>query len=299
MTAADLAITGSAVWTPAGDLDATIAAVTAGHAAPPPQPPAPDRSRTARLLGTLPAIAVDVARTAARELPAGDRTGVFLAHGGLRAHWDDLAPAMTDQSADATASWTRGLKRLHPLWMLRYLSNGAQAAIAHELGLRGDGATFSGPASAASALVSAAAAIAAGAIDHALVVALDDLTALEAAASLAARHPARTPSLGVAALAVGKVTKVTTSGFVRAADGIDPVSDEPDEAAIAAVVGRLPDAGRRVAWVERIGDLGAAALLIDVAIAARIAEGSVVCTAAGSPGQIGAVHVAREETRNG
>jgi len=288
-----LALVGAAAWTPAGDLDATIAAIAAGrpvHPAPPPS----DRSRTGRLLGPLPAIAVEVARAAARDLPTGDRTGVFLAHGGLRAHWDDLAPAMAEQSADASAAWSRGLRRLHPLWMLRYLSNGAQAAIAHDLGLRGDGATFSGRASAASALASSAAALSAGTIDHALVVALDDLTALEAAVELTARHPHVTPSLGVAALALSR-----GSGGIRieAVDAVCPVSDEPDAAAIAAVVERLPRGTRARVSVAAIGDLGAAALLIDAAIASRtIAVGdAVICAAAGSPGQIGAVRVAREE----
>lgn len=214
MTPAGLVIRGVAAWTPAGDLDATIAAIDAGTTVAPCPPAVAGASRTARLLGPLPATAVEVARTAARELPAGERTGVFLAHGGLRAHWDDLAPAMAEQVEDATASWARGLKRLHPLWMLRYLTNGAQAAIAHELGLVGDGATYAGPTAAASAIASATEAIAAGAIDHAVIVAIDDLTAIEVAVELAAREPGITPSLAVAAIAVSRrnLTELTASG---------------------------------------------------------------------------------------
>src|SRR5258705_250344 len=82
----------------------------------------------------------------------------------------------------------------------------AQAAIAQELGMVGDGATFAGAASAASAIVAAAAAIDAGAIDHAVIVALDDTRAIEAAVELAAHRPGVTPSLGVAAIAVSRTT---------------------------------------------------------------------------------------------
>jgi hypothetical protein len=181
--------------------------------------------------------------------------------------------------------------------MLRYLSNGAQAAIAHDLGLRGDGATFSGLTSAASALVSAAAALASGSIDHALVIALDDLTALEASVELTARRPDLTPSLGVAALALTAPQPSTGNVAIQAADGVWPLSDEPDGAAIAAVVERLPRGERAKVSVAAIGELGAAALLIDAAIAARTigAGEAVIVTAAGLPGQIGAIRVAREE----
>lgn len=301
-------VLGLAIWTPLGDLGETLDALRSPPADGRPRPSRStdvrvSASRTARLLGSLPALAVEVARTAATDLPAGERTGVFLATGGLRAHWDDLGRAMAEQDADAHASWSRGLRRLHPLWMLRYLSNGAQAAIANELGLVGDGATFSGAASAASAIVAADAAIACGAIDQALIVALDDLTAAEVAVELAARHPSRVPGAGVAALAVGRGP---TAVRLTATDGIT-ADAEPSAAAIAAVRARLADADCELHFATQLGYLGAASPLVDAAIAAHClatsawptalaihAPSAVTCTAAAPPGQIGVIRVARE-----
>jgi len=308
---------GAAVATPAGDLAATVAAL--GGAAPawapavtPATPTEPDR-RTARLLGPLPARAVEIARAAARGLPTGERTGVFLATGGLRAHWDELAPAMAEQRADAVGAWARGLRRLHPLWMLRYLSNGAQAAIAHELGFLGDGATFAGAASAASAIAAASAAIEAGAVDHALIVALDDLTAIEVAVELAHRHPGSAPAIGVAAIAIAPAAarhphpSTSAAGArisIAAVDAVDPDHAQPSTGAIAAARARLPRADRDLALSIRLGDLGAAAPLVDAAIAATcLASGAwpaaldvaaprtVTLTAAASPGQIGVIRM--------
>jgi len=248
-----LVLRGVAAWTPAGDLDATIAARDAGTVVAPCTPTVAGKSRTARLLGPLPATAVEIARQAARDLPAGERTGVFLAHGGLRAHWDDLAPAMAEQVEDATASWARGLKRLHPLWMLRYLTNGAQAAIAHELGFVGDGVTFAGPTAVASAIASATDAVAAGAIDHAVIVALDDLTAIEVAVELGARAPEIAPSLAVAAIAVSgpNLTELTASG-VKLSESL------------------RPDTGHLTSLTA--SGFGAAGPLLEIAMAARRKE---------------------------
>lgn len=305
-----IALTGAAVQTPLGDLAATIAAIAAGRAAGDRDPATglvvarlmtrPADTRQARLVGALPALALDVARAAAREVPPGPRTGVFVATGGLRAQWDELAPAMAGQVADGTAAWARGLSRMHPLWMLRYLSNAAHAIIAAELGAIGDGATLAGPASAASALVAAAAAFDAGTIDHALVVALDDVCADEVAVELAARRPGVIPGAGVAAVALGRAT-----GGVQlaAVDGVDPEHAEPSSAAVAEVRGRLPGADRDVAFSSATGWLGAAGLLVDAIVAAELlrtgwpaaldlgAPRSVTVTAAASPGQIGVVRI--------
>lgn len=303
-------VLGLAIWTPLGDLRETLDALLSHVAGGVPHErrhpsstnPRASANRTVRLLGPLPALAVEVARAAAADLPAGERTGVFLATGGLRAHWDDLGPAMAEQVADAHASWSRGLRRLHPLWMLRYLSNGAQAAIANELGLLGDGATFAGAASAASAIIAAHAAIACGAIDHALIVALDDLTAAEVAVELSVRHPALIPGAGVAAIAVsGGPAAVRLS----AADGIAGDA-EPSDVAIAAVRARLASVDRDLHFMAQLGYLGAASPLVDAAIAAHfLATGwpaafmlgdatAVTCTAAASPGQIGVIRIAQE-----
>lgn len=305
---AGLGVLGLAIWTPLGDLQATLAGLRSSVVAGAWRPlavthPRAAASRTERLLGPLAALAVAVARVAATGLPAGERTGVFLATGGLRAHWDDLGPAMAEQAADAQAAWARGLRRLHPLWMLRYLSNGVQAAIADELGLLGDGTTVTGAASAASAVVAATAAIACMAIDHALIVAVDDLTTPEVAVELAARRPAAIPGYGVAAIALGRGPAGVR---ITAVDGVT-ADAEPADAAIAAVRARLPGPGRELRAAASLGDLGAAAPLVDAAIAAhwlatdawpaaisRDPPPAVTCTAAASPGQIGVLRVARE-----
>ena len=304
-----IALVAAAVHTPLGDLAATIAAIAQGLCAGERDAETglvvarlsckPAGARHARLVGALPALALDAARAAAQGVPRGPRTGVFVATGGLRAQWDELAPAMAEQVADGASAWARGLSRMHPLWMLRYLSNAAHALIAAELGAVGDGATFAGPASAASALVAATAAFDAGTIDHALVVALDDVCADEVAVELAARRPEVVPGAGTAAIALARAT-----GGVQlaAVDGVDPEHAEPSLAAVAEVQSRLPAAERDVAFSAATGWLGAAGLLVDAIVAAELlrtgwpsalapAPRSVTITAAASPGQIGVVRI--------
>jgi hypothetical protein len=296
--------------TPLGDTAATIAAIGRGVRAGARDPASglvvarlagtPPATRHARLVGALPALALEAARVAAREVPRGPRAGAFVATGGLRAQWEALAPAMAEQAAGGANAWARGLSRMPPLWMLRYLSNAAHAIVAAELGAIGDGATFAGPTSAASALVAAGAALACGAIDHAIVVALDDVTADEVARELHARAPDVIPGAAVAAIAVARA-----AGGVQldAVDGVDPEHAEPSPAAIASVRARLPRAERDVSFAAATGWLGAAGLLVDAIVAAELvrtggslstaarAPRSVTITAAASPGQIGVVRV--------
>jgi hypothetical protein len=291
----------AAALTPHGDVAATIAAIRAGRSigaggARDPETglrvarlvAAPASARNARMLGALPALALDVAARAVGERTPGPRTGAFVATGGLRAHWQDLAPAMAEQTADAARAWSRGLARLHPLWMLRYLANGAHALLAAELGAIGDGATFAGPTAAASALVAAEAALAARTIDRAIVVAFDDVAADEVAIELAARRPELVPGAGVAAIVVDRDGP---GAHLSAADGVDPEHAEPSRAAIARVRARLADADREVGFAESTGWLGAAQLLVDLIVAARIVPTSAIVTAAASPGQIGVARV--------
>jgi hypothetical protein len=293
-----LAVVGAAALTPLGDLPQTLAAIAAGRSAGAVDASGrlvaalgavPSAARQARIVGSLPVLALDVARRASVDVPPDARSGVFVAYGGMRAHWGELGPAMAEQHVDASRAWQRGLARMHPLWALRFLSNGAHALIAAELGAVGDGATFSGPASAASALVAAELALADGTIDHAIVVALDDLTTAEAATELASRHPTCVPGAGVVAIVVAARSGATQ---IRAVDGIDPEHAEPAAAAIAAVRARLPRAEADVSYAARTGWLGAASLLLDAVIAAQTAgPRCVTITAAASPGQIGVIRV--------
>src|SRR4029077_17320164 len=114
-----------------------------------------------------------------------------------RAHWDDMMPALArqtipgdgdiDGTADGAQLWERGLKLLHPFWMLQHLSNNAHALSAAELGARGDGLTLARANAGAEALAAASAALEVGAVDAALVVAYDTLLEPETLVELATR----------------------------------------------------------------------------------------------------------------
>jgi 3-oxoacyl-(acyl-carrier-protein) synthase len=134
--------------------------------------------------------ALDVAREAferARPGASGDRVGLFFGYGGLRAHWDDMMPALVGQRTDGDDAWQRGLALLHPFWMLQHLSNNAHALAAEELGARGDGLTLGGANAGAQALGAAARALEVGAVDAAVVVAYDTQIEPETLIELGAR----------------------------------------------------------------------------------------------------------------
>lgn len=105
----------------------------------------------------------------------GERLGLFMANGGLRADWDELMPALCNQSPDGQFSWERGFRGLHPFWMLRYLSNNVHAVVAAELSAKGEGFCFGGANAGAQAIASAIQSICCNCIDVALVTAYDSL----------------------------------------------------------------------------------------------------------------------------
>jgi 3-oxoacyl-(acyl-carrier-protein) synthase len=152
----------------------------------------PARSRHARFVKRMGLLGMEVAAEAMRAAGAagGDRVGLFSAVGGLRAHWNDLMPALERQVADGSETWERGFKGTHPFWMLQHLSNNAHALAAAELGLRGEGATFGGATAGAQAIAAAARAIADGAVEAALVVGYDSLLEPETLVELGARGDA-------------------------------------------------------------------------------------------------------------
>ena len=59
--------------------------------------------------------------------PGGPRVGLFAAVGGLRVGWSETLPAFEHQSPDGADAWERGLRLLHPFWLLQHLSNNAHA----------------------------------------------------------------------------------------------------------------------------------------------------------------------------
>lgn len=162
-----------------------------------PIPEDPKSSAHGRVLGRLGLLALEVGHEALADARAvgGPRLGLFTAMGGLRAHWNDLMPALMHQRPDLEDSWNRGLRNLHPFWMLQHLSNNAHALLAQNIGARGDGVTFSGGNAGAQALAAATRALAEEVIDVALVLAYDSLIEPETIVEMAARGALATSKL--------------------------------------------------------------------------------------------------------
>ena len=260
----------------AGERAATIGPRTAGYAcsiaAPILDEPGPSRqSRFLRRMGLFGLEVAHEAFAAANATAAAswnpfadlDRVGLFAGVGGLRAHWDDMLKALEHQRDDGAGAWERGLRDVHPYWMLRHLSNNVHALAAMDLGLRGEGATFGGATGGAQALASAARALHAGAIDAALVVAYDSLLEPETLVELGARRAATRatdiaraalpydpraagfiPGEAAAAIVVvrgvpAKVLDVPPMAILHVIDGGDGERDEPTPATLARVLSRL------------------------------------------------------------
>lgn len=194
----------------------------------------PAQSRQARFLGRMGLFALEVATEAlsASGIAGGPRVGVFCGVGGLRAHFDDVSPAFANQSDDGQRMWERGLRDMHPYWMLRHLSNNVHALASAGLGLRGEGAVFGGGNAGAQAIAAASRALWDGAIDAALVIAHDSLLEPETLVELGARRSATHAPL--AQLVAPYAPE--SAGFV------------PGEAAAAIVLVR--EAACPVAWIE-------------------------------------------------
>jgi 3-oxoacyl-(acyl-carrier-protein) synthase len=186
------------------------------------------------------------------------RIGLFCGVGGLRVRWGEILPALAAQRPDGEDAWERGLRRLHPFWMLKHLSNNAHALISVEARVLGEGATFGGATAGAQAIAAAARALDDGAIDRALVVAYDALIDPEALVELAERgvvtrdplerlrapYDARAAGVvpGEAAAALVLARAADTPGafaIVDAAGGADGNEGEPDAALLAGTAARL------------------------------------------------------------
>ncbi len=240
------AITGWAWRTPLGHtieeamarLLAGERAAVAGPACPVAAPlrAEPARSRHARFLRRMGLFGMEVAHEALARSGAGrgPRTGLFAGVGGLRAHWDDMMAALAGQRDDGERAWERGLRDVHPYWMLRHLSNNVHALASVELELRGEGATYGGATGGAQAIAAAARALEDGAIDAALVLAYDSLLEPETLVELAARGAI------AGAAAPPAAYDARAAGFV------------PGEAAAAVVLVRERDAAAPLAWIEAI-----------------------------------------------
>ncbi len=198
--------------------------VAAGIAAP------PARSRHQRYLRRMGLYALEVAVEAMRAsgVPGGERVGLFFGYGGLRAHWDDMMPAFEHQRPDGEGAWDRGLTLLHPFWMLQHLSNNAHAIAAQELGASGEGSTFGGANAGAQALAAALRALAAGAVDSAVVVGYDSLIEPETLVAMGQR---------------GALTVAANAADVQAPYSLHARGFVPGEAAAAVVLQRPGSTG--------------------------------------------------------
>lgn len=251
-----IAVTGWAWRTPLGhSVDDAVARLLAGERAIAPNPrfdastyacplgaampgdPAPGKH--ARFLKRTALFGVEAGAEAfakAKPAAASGRLGLFYAVGGLRAHWNDMLPALEGQQPDFATSWERGLKKLPPFWMLHHLSNNAHALLAADLAAKGDGITMGGANAGAQALAAACDALAAGSVDAAIVVAADSLLEPETLLEMGARG----------ALCTASDPSRVAAPYSAAAAGL-----VPGEAVASVVLERAREAGSRaLAFVE-------------------------------------------------
>jgi 3-oxoacyl-(acyl-carrier-protein) synthase len=193
------------------------------------------RTRHDRFVRRLGGHAIDAATEVARaaRLAPDIRLGLYAAVGGLRAHWDDMLPALVRQQGDGADAWALGLREIHPFWMLRHLSNNVHALVATDLGARGDGATYGGASAGGQAIAAASWALHAGAIDTAIVLAYDSLLEPETLVELGERGAA---SMAPAGEVIAPYHE-SAAGFV------------PGEAAAALVLARPDDPRARLATI--------------------------------------------------
>ncbi|WP_224240965.1 beta-ketoacyl synthase N-terminal-like domain-containing protein [Hyalangium gracile] len=223
----------------------------------------PQRSKHSRFLRRMGLFGLEAAHEALQQARtrgcevSGERLGIFCGYGGLRAHWDDMMEALSGQQPEQSGTWERGLKRIHPYWMLKHLSNNAHALLAADLSARGDGATYGGATAGSQALGAAIRALDAGSIDVALVFAYDSLLEPETLVDLAARGAATTaelarlaapydvqaggfvPGEAAAALVLQRPGSGGALMSITAADGGDGRPSEPGSETLAAVAARV------------------------------------------------------------
>ncbi len=239
-----------------------------------------------------------------------EQVGLFLGYGGLRVDWDDMMPALASQNEDGSGSWHNGLVKLHPFWILRHLSNNAQAIAAEEIDAHGEGVTFGGGNAGAQALVSAISALRVGAIDRAVVVAYDSLIEPEI---LITFKPDCVPGEAAAALVLERfeVGNETPLAFIEAAESADGQDGEPHATCIENCIQSMASGGEVLYGTEKphpdfkctkraMGHLGSATSIVQIIALAEmlkkqkfgkkgICAGIAVST--GTPGLAAAVRV--------
>jgi hypothetical protein len=230
----------------------------------------PRGSRHARYLRRMGLFGIEVASEAlaASGIAGGPRVGLFAGVGGLRVHWDDMLGATEHQDDSGERIWERGMRQVHPYWMLRHLSNNVHALASVDLALKGEGATFGGGNAGAQAIASASRALADDAIDAALVVAYDSLLEPETLVELDARGELGrgfVPGEAAAAIVLVRAPDPRSIARIAVFDGV-ALEHAPFVAG---------DGGERVDWVQPMGQLGAATTIVQaIALAAGLAPAS-------------------------
>lgn len=269
-------LAGERVARPSPLFDASAYRCTLGAAIP----DAPAAGRHRRFLDRLGLHALEVGLEALAVTglrpgdPLLDRAGLFVGTAGPRPRWEEMLAAFSGARADSP--WSSGLQKLHPFWMLQHLTNNVHALLSMEAGIRGEGATFGSGISGAEALLAAARALEAGAVDVALVVAYDSLLAPEALVDLGARgigaecgldalRPAYdeepsgvVPGEAAVALVLARSGELAgETGSIEVATGVDGAplpSGEPRASAVARIASRISRGDRVVdgaAWALR------------------------------------------------
>lgn len=270
----------------------------------------PQPSEHRRFLSRLELFALDAAREALGNRRADpDRLGIFWATGGLRIRWAELAPALAEQRLDGQLCWERGLRRLHPFWLLQHLSNNAHALLSVDVQARGEGATFGGANAGAQAIAQAEIALSCGAIDLALVVACDSLISPEALVDGVSREALTTRNLRELAAPYDVAASGAFPGEAAAAlllERVDTASSQPKAVvhAFASADGERGHArpGTLGAAVARVRGGGEGACIVDgcglaqpqwdlaerEALASVIDPGSPLTCTSAATGQLGA-----------
>jgi len=228
----------------------------------------PKRSRHRRFARRMELFGMEVAHEALAMsgVQGGERLGAFAGVGGLRAHWDEMMPALQNQQDDHQDMWERGFKLFHPFWMLKHLSNNAHALFAADVKAQGEGLTFGGANAGACALHAAICALKTKAIDAAVVFAYDSLVHPDVLVELAARKRAvripqqanvgddqtwkgpydknsdgLIPGEAAAALVLERVesTSERTLAWLSCVDGADGMKYEPEPRHLSTLLSRL------------------------------------------------------------
>jgi 3-oxoacyl-[acyl-carrier-protein] synthase II len=253
----------------------------------------PRPSRHQRFLRRVGLFAVEAAidAVALSKVERGERLGLFAAIGGLQPSWDEIMGALEKQTDELGDLWARGLKELHPFWMLRHLSNNTHALLAAELGALGEGATFGGAVSGAQAIAAASRAIAAGAIDAAVVVAADSLIEPEVVLERESRGETKDAlAEAAAALVLERDPKTPPLGAIAAFDAADGSPFEPAPQTIQTLLRRSHATPDLIDTGTAYAKMGAAELLVRAALLLE-QHRSAIALSTGAPGLAALVRV--------